>query len=107
MSWTQVGQLGGVTCDYRPPVTSIWGIGDVVYFASDSHLARWNGSELQTLANWSCAVTASMGALRITSLWGHAEDEVFLSIVDNSRFTSDGCGPTFVVHYDGESFHRM
>jgi hypothetical protein len=106
-SWTQVGQLGGVTCDYRPPINTIWGSDGVVYFASDTHLARWNGSELETLANWSCSPSALMGALRITGLWGHAEDEVFLSILDNTRFSGDGCGQSFVVHYDGESFHRM
>jgi hypothetical protein len=97
--------LGGVTCDTAFPVRGIWGDADTIYFHTDAALARWNGRELETLANWSCSPSAG-GLLRITGLWGHASDEIFLSIVDVTRFAG-GCGPAFLVHYDGQAFHRM
>jgi hypothetical protein len=52
VSWTPIGKLGGVTCEATLPITGIWGSGDDVHFHSDAQLARWNGSKLQSIANW-------------------------------------------------------
>ena len=41
-----------------------------------------------------------------TSLWGNSENEVFVGVTDASGQTEE-CGPTFLLHYDGEKFHRM
>jgi hypothetical protein len=104
-TWSERGRIQGDTCDARSPVGGIWGIGTQVYFQTASALARWNGTEIETVANWSCSPSAS--SVQITGLWGNAPDELFLSLVDQRRFDVDRCAPVFVVHYDGTTFHRM
>lgn len=106
MKWTQVGSLGGVTCDVQLPITGIWGSGDQVYFHTDTQLARWNGSKLETLANWSCT-GGNQSTVKIGGVWGNGPDEIFLTIMDGVRFDPGGCGATYVVFYDGTDFHRM
>jgi hypothetical protein len=104
-TFRHAGRLGGITCLRDVPVAGIWGAGDEVYFHTDSQLARWNGSEIESLANWSCSMNTS--ATRITDVWGNGPGEVFVSVVDTLRFPSGLCGPSYVVHFDGELFHRM
>jgi hypothetical protein len=103
--WDHAGKLGGLTCLRELPVSGIWGAGDAVYFYTPAQLARWNGSEIESLANWSCAT--SSGQTLITDVWGDGPDQVFIAIVDTLRFPTGLCGPAYVVHYDGASFHRM
>jgi len=103
--WSLAGRLGGVTCLRDVPVAGIWGSGGEVYFHTDSQIARWTGSEIESLANWSCST--STGGTRITDVWGNGPGQVFIAVVDDLRFPSGLCGPGYVVHVDGEQFHRM
>ncbi len=107
MQWTPMGHVGGVTCSAVTPIRGIWGAGGTVYFYSDEALVRWNGSELESIGNWSCAVTNGLGGTTITGLWGNAPDEVFLTMLDPNRSGVDPCGVAFAVNFDGSTFHRM
>jgi hypothetical protein len=108
MNWKQIGKLGGTSCKTQLPVTGIWGADGVVFFHTDAQFARWNGTKLESLGNWTCG-TSLNGPLRITSIAGNSSTEVFLSIIDPSRSFSgqDMCGGQFVVRFDGKKFHRM
>jgi hypothetical protein len=89
------------------PITGIWGSGSQdVYFHTDTELAHWDGTKLETLANWSCTGGMSSG-VRIQGLWGNSSTEIFLTISDGLRFEAGNCGPEYVVFYDGTEFHRM
>jgi len=107
IAWTEAGALGGVTCEFAPPITGIWGSGGDVYFHSATQLARIRDGNIETLANWSCSPNAAPGAMAITGIWGNAPDEVFIGIIDNVRSVNSACGGAHVVYYDGETFHRM
>jgi hypothetical protein len=105
VAWSLAGQMGGVTCLREVAVAGIWGADGEVYFHTDSQIARWTGTEIESLANWSCST--NIGGTRITDLWGNGPGQVFIAVVDNLRFPSGLCGPGYVVHFDGERFHRM
>jgi len=102
-SWQERAQLGGVSCSNTLPIKRIWGVGSHVWVNTSSQLARWNGSELTTFGNWSCSSVGPPD--RIHNVWGTAEDDVFISVAGGERIPP--CGAAFVVHYDGELFHRF
>jgi hypothetical protein len=104
--WKQIAKLGGTSCKTQLPVTGIWGVGSTVFFHSDAQFARWNGTKLESLGNWTCSPSVN-GLISITNMWGNSATEVFLSIIDPSRSFSDLCGGEFVVRFDGKKFHRM
>jgi hypothetical protein len=107
-TWSDVGAIGGVTCDHTPPIMGIWGAGDDVYLHSPTQLVRIRGGgEIETLANWSCSPNATPHGLEIAGLWGNGPDEIFIAVIDNTRSINSACGGAHVVYYDGEIFHRM
>ena len=105
--WNEVAALGGASCDSALPIEGIWGAGGDVFVHSRTQLARIRGGEVESLANWSCSLTADPQGIAITGLWGNGPNEVFIAITDHVRPDSDRCGAAHVVYYDGESFHRM
>ena len=102
-AWGEVTQLGGVTCGQRLPIEHVWGIGSHVWVHTASQLARWDGSALTTFGNWTCSSLMELD--RINNVWGTAEDDVFIAVSGSG--TQGPCGPAFMVHYDGELFHRF
>jgi hypothetical protein len=105
--WREVAQLGGVTCATREPVMRISGAGGHVWAHTSSHLARWNGSELESFGNWTCSPlnASDPNTLGIDDLWVVDENNVFVAF--SSPLSQSSCGDAFVVHYDGEEFHRF
>jgi hypothetical protein len=101
--WSKVGQLGGVTCSRREAIEHIWGAGSHVWVSTAAELARWDGSEMTTFGNWTC--TSNTSADRISNVWGTAPDDVFIAVTGGN--VQPPCGAAFVVHYDGELFHRF
>ena len=97
VSWAGAGCASGFT-----GIHSMWGKDGVLYFATATSLARWNGSSVEVIAQWDC-VNASAA---ITGLWGNSPTEVFvlMSAVNDTR---QPCGAQFVYHFDGSKFHRM
>jgi hypothetical protein len=102
--WSEIGHLGGETCDLQPAVIDIEGVDDTVYFVTRSQMARWNGSEIESLANWTCSPTQ---ARALTSITATGPKEIFVTIADAERNGVDRCSAYFVVRYDGKQFHRM
>ena len=105
-NWKQIAKLGGTSCKTQLPVTGIWGAEDVVYVHTDAQFARWTGTKLESLGNWTCAASPN-GPIRITGIWGNSSTEVFLSMIDPARSFSDQVRRPFVVRFDGKNFHRM
>lgn len=101
--WSEIAQLGGVTCSARIPIEHIWGAGSHVWVHTSSQLSRWDGSALTTFGNWTCS--SLMALDRINNVWGTAEDDVFIAVSGSA--VQGPCGPAFMVHYDGELFHRF
>jgi hypothetical protein len=102
-TWTEIEWPGG-TCNFGHEIIGMWGAGGVVYFHSTSAIGRWNGTQAETIAEWSCD-TSTVNA-NITSVWGNSATEVFFSVVDHS-YPTNSCGTTFVMYYDGTLFHPM
>jgi len=106
--WQLVGQLGGVTCARQEPIMRIAGAGAHVWIHTPTQLARWNGSELESFGNWSCAPLRSdesSNSLRIEDLSVVDEDNVFIAFLGGA--VTAGCGDAYVVHFDGSAFHRF
>lgn len=112
-TWLETLHVGGVTCSASDPIVNIWGSGDTVYFHTDRALARWDGSRLSDLANWTCALTdpfSGQNSRFIRDIWGNGPNELFLAVADVNRFAdgfTDTCGDGFVVYFDGIKFHRL
>jgi len=112
-TWQTTLSLRGVTCIDRDPIRGIWGSGDTVYFHTDRALARWDGSALRELGNWTCALpdpNFGFNPRAIRNIWGNGPDELFVAMTDGSRFFSrffDECGDGFVLYFDGTEFHRL
>lgn len=112
-TWQPTLPLRGVTCPNRDPLRGIWGSGDTVYFHTDRAIARWDGSALRELGNWTCALpdpNFGDNSRIIRDIWGNGPDEVFVAMTDGSRFFSrsfDDCGDGFVLYFDGSEFHRL
>jgi hypothetical protein len=106
-SWQEVARLGGVTCSRHPPIVGIWGAGEHVWVHTSTQLARWNGSELESFGNWSCAplgAGANFDSLHVRDVWGVDENNVFIAF---SGGAGARCGDAYLVHYDGSEFHRF
>jgi hypothetical protein len=102
--WAAKGQLGGVSCTTQPPIEHIWGVGSDVWVSTASQLARIRDGVRQTFGNWTCASVGTSD--EITGLWGRSEDDVFIA-VSNQDAALAPCGGSFVVHFDGQNFHRF
>ena len=103
MTWSEVGHMGGVSCDVTLPIQGIWGSGDDIYFYTYAEIAHWNGKKLESLTNWTVGDAEQLhhGAL------GHVPER-HLHRHDRQRALQvDACGAAFIVYYDGKSFHRM
>jgi hypothetical protein len=84
-------------------VERIWGVGSHVWIHTATQLVRWDGSALTTFGNWTCSSVGSVD--RISNVWGTNENDVFISVAGAE--IQPPCGAAFVVHYDGELFHRF
>jgi hypothetical protein len=102
-TWTEIEWPGG-TCNAGSEIIGMWGSGGIVYFHTPTSIGRWNGTQAETIAEWSCD-SSSVNAT-ITSIWGNSATEVFFSVVDHS-YPTNSCGSTFVMYYDGTLFHPM
>jgi len=101
---TLIADLGQDLCGNWRNVLGIWGSGDSVFIYTASSIQRWNGTALETLADWSC--TFNDGAIVIQDVWGNGPNEVFLAVNDFTR-SFGTCGETLVVYFDGNQFHRL
>lgn len=102
-AWQQVGRLGGTTCGDLRGVRGFWSHGDTTFAYGDHSLLRWQGSQVESLGNWSC--TTGEQPPSIVRLWGNAADDVFIAL--DSPTSADSCGRSVVMHFDGRVFHRM
>jgi hypothetical protein len=100
--WREVPWSGSSCPD--PTIYGMWGTGDTLYFHTSTTLARWNGSALEVLLEMPC--NHADDEPRITSIWGNAEDELFVAVSD-PRASARRCGSVFVLHFDGTLFHEM
>ncbi len=111
-TWLSTLSVGGVSCDQTDPILGIWGSGSTVYIHTQRALARWNGTALRDLANWTCALSSPFqpNPRVIRGIWGNAPDELFVAVTDSTRFFDpfiDSCGDGFVMYFDGTTFHRL
>jgi hypothetical protein len=101
--WQQVSWPGS-GCSQVSGISSMWGSGSVLYFATPTSLARWNGTKVDVLTQWDC--NDPQGAPTISGLYGNSPADVFVGIADG-RPPMQPCGMTYVLYYDGTKFHRI
>jgi hypothetical protein len=105
-NWNQVSWTGsGCPNGEALPIVSIWGKGSTVYFATQTAIARWNGSAMEIVARWTCAQNGA-NATQVIALWGNSETELFV-LINDERDPRQSCGPMYVLYFDGSQFHRM
>ena len=105
--WARVAELGGRTCMSQLPILHISGGQNSVWVHTRSQLARWTGSELETFANWSCAPRdlENETSENIDDLRAVSDDDVYVAF--SNAASQSACGDAFLVHWDGEQFHRF
>jgi len=98
----------GDKCEYSSGIREIWGSDGVVYFYTDSTIARIVDSEVEVLVSFPCSTYEYefQEVPVITSMWGNGPNEVFFTITDES-FPRRECGVTYVVWFDGKEFHQF
>jgi hypothetical protein len=103
-SWTQIDWEAPACAQQQIGVMNIWGKDGTVYFAAGTVLAKWNGTSIETVAEWEC--DPNQNVAYISAMWGNSPTELFLVISDYSAYRQP-CGNTFLLYYDGSQFHRM
>jgi hypothetical protein len=73
----------GTGCASDAGIRGLWGADGVLFIYGPTALARWDGKQMQTLAQWSC--DPSQGSVLISSLWGNSPTEVFSGITDQRQ----------------------
>jgi hypothetical protein len=105
-SWSVIADLGnGSSCTGRAPILGIVGAGANVWAYTESQLARWDGEQLESFANWTCTATEGASGERIDGVVSGGGDQLFIAI--SNPLAPRACGAAFVVHYDGQKFHRF
>lgn len=95
------GQDWSVTDTGTGEALQLWGTAEgVLYFVGDKSFGRWTGSAIELFAER----PAQANAIRFTGIWGNGENEVFLSVVDQS-LRDYQCSGAFMVFFDGSDFH--
>ena len=106
-SWSTIADLRvKSSCRRRSPVLGILAVGPDIWAYTATQLARWDGTTLETLGDWSCAApdaTSGEHIDRVVS--GSRGDDVFVSLSNSAPTAS--CGSAFVLYYDGKTFHRF
>ncbi len=98
----------GDSCEYDSNIRELWGSDGVVYFYTNSTIARVVDSEVEVLASFPCPDYEIFyeQTTRVTSMWGNGPNEVFFAIVDES-FPRRECGVVYVLWFDGNDFHQI
>jgi hypothetical protein len=100
-AWTQVSWPGS-GCGQLSGIVPMWGKDGVMYFATATSIARWNGTSVEVIAQWDCNTRSTV----VAGLWGNSPTELFVLMLDFSE-RQGSCGSQFLMHYDGTKFHRM
>jgi hypothetical protein len=87
-------------------ITQLWGSEGVVYFATKVELGRWNGTDVEMLLTPPPAADLSSYPAQFGRFWGTSPKNLFVPLRD-SRYESYACGGTFVLWYDGTTFHSF
>ncbi len=80
-------------------ILSLWGASGTMYFTTRTEFGRWNGSQAEILLQ---AGDASV----FGTIWGRAEQEVFIAIRD-WNYRDSACGSVFILWFDGAQFHQF
>jgi hypothetical protein len=98
----------GDNCDYDDDIREMWGSDGVVYFYTNSTIARVVDSKVEVLASFPCPDYDIYyeEVPRITSMWGNGPNEVFFTVLDES-FPRRECGVVYVLWFDGNEFHQI
>jgi len=78
----------------------MWGEAGKLYFHTVSELGFVEAGAVTWLLE-------STEGIAVTGLWGNAIDEVFIAIQDETYAEYRCGGSSFLMRYDGETFHQM
>lgn len=87
-------------------ITNMWGASGMVYFTTPTEFGRWNGSSVEILLAVAADADAGKNQGWFGRFWGRSVNEVFLPWYD-ARYASYACGGTFILSYDGDTFHAF
>ncbi|MBN1770321.1 MAG: hypothetical protein JXB32_03590 [Deltaproteobacteria bacterium] len=115
ISWSSLED--DTPCNQRSAISRMWGSGGVLYFITDTQLARWDGTRVEVLGHWPGTRTTDpegletcLGGMQPVSLWGNRPDEVFVAVVDSSELYlpwDSYCHGGAVLRWDGTALHRF
>jgi hypothetical protein len=77
-----------------------------LYFATKVEFGRWNGTSVEMLLTPPEDADLSSYPAQFGRVWGTSPKDVFVPLRD-SRYEQYACGGTFVLWYDGTSFHSF
>jgi hypothetical protein len=82
----------------------MWGAADKTAFVySQGTIGRWNAGAFETLHR---DYYDAGNTQYVTDVWGNSSTEVFFAVNDNA-FQPYTCGATFLVWFDGTTFHQF
>ncbi|MFZ5892361.1 MAG: hypothetical protein ACOY0T_14980 [Myxococcota bacterium] len=82
-------------------IKGMWGRGSTLYFITDTEMGRVQSGHSELI------VPESVGE-SFESIWGRAENEVFVSIAEgDGKFDKYACGSAFMLWFDGTAFHQF
>lgn len=81
------------------PVRTMWGDGEVLYFATYAEIGRVQNGVVELIVSGSSELDPE-------SIWGRSASEIFFTVKDMS-FDEYACGGSFILWFDGAEFHRF
>jgi hypothetical protein len=97
VSWEQIDWPQANPSGYNS-INGMWGQDGKLFFHTPYQLTMWDGASFTVLASWESA------GIYINAIWGNSPSEVFLAVED-ANYEGTGCGPKYVLWWDGSRFH--
>jgi hypothetical protein len=93
-----------VDSGFNDVLGDMWGDPDgSVFFYSQGAFGRWHAGAVEKIYDHQPSMFPSH---YFTDIWGNSSTEVFATLNDRD-FDSYTCGATFVVWFDGQTFHQF
>ncbi len=87
-------------------IAQLWGSDGVLYFSTNVEFGRWNGTSAEMLLAPPADAEIGSYPAHFGRFWGTSANDVFVPLRD-SRYEQYACGGSFVLWFDGSTFHAF
>ncbi len=104
----------GTMCNEGKPILAMWGSDGVLYFITETHFVRWDGTRFDVLGHWPLRYDDTPGVyqcvgdgIRPVALRGNSPTEVFLLVTRQVPRLGAYCEGSAVLWWDGTTLRQI